>query len=647
MVTTQDNQELIDRYAEERIIPEEGWLAETEESFPSVERRVNALAGTSNQYSADDIRLFHETLDKVNGVKRSQGRTNDVVSHQELSTLIDHAESDDSQVQGIGLNGLLLALRVEGGKRTVTGLLLRAVQLIEANRRLLFATNLAAGIRRSVGLISTISDRLKPQLARSIWQLARGKDAIDVEALYKLLIDDYGLTEQEAQLVALDQSRKYQGSLSEAYQVANGVKEYIWETMKDDRVRPTHRTKQGRRYRWDSPPPDTGPPGHDINCFPGSVRISPVGLKASVGYRYVGELVEITLRNGVQLTTTPNHPVLTQSGWRGADLIQEGDYLFVHPLAGELSKLSSNPNLREVNPFAEDLHRLFGGLADMGRSGGRNIDLHGSPARRDKYIDVVNIEGELGYGLEALFRQEVVDFLFKDADSGLVDVLLPFFGGSDFRFVGSSAISSFGVSSTSQILSLLSTELSHADKAGLAPVSSVEVEFLEAQANSASTNTQSFGHFKDGNLVGVHSADVIVDKLSLFESNHVGSLVFDSQITKAALNDLITDSKVVSDSSIVESLFSHRFNLWQILLPSFTPMRVSSVRILNHDAPVYVQETETGLIIANGILTHNCRCRAIPVVSSNVRKSVISRLAYLDKLNYDSMMVMRSKGSGA
>ena len=62
------------------------------------------------------------------------------------------------------------------------------------------------------------------------------------------------------------QTRRGTAKLTQVRLKAVGVKRYIWETMRDDRVRPTHRTKEGKIYSFDNPPADTGNPGNDFNC---------------------------------------------------------------------------------------------------------------------------------------------------------------------------------------------------------------------------------------------------------------------------------------------------------------------------------------------------------------------------------------------
>lgn len=71
---------------------------------------------------------------------------------------------------------------------------------------------------------------------------------------------------RRAQLIARDQTAKANAALVQVRQQRLGIQEYVWQTCQDDRVRPTHNVKQGKIFRWDSPPSDTGHPGHDYYC---------------------------------------------------------------------------------------------------------------------------------------------------------------------------------------------------------------------------------------------------------------------------------------------------------------------------------------------------------------------------------------------
>lgn len=76
----------------------------------------------------------------------------------------------------------------------------------------------------------------------------------------------FGITDRRAKLIARDQTKKLNSSLTRLRQEEIGVEEYIWQTSGDERVRETHRKNDGKKFRWDTPPAKTGHPGNDVNC---------------------------------------------------------------------------------------------------------------------------------------------------------------------------------------------------------------------------------------------------------------------------------------------------------------------------------------------------------------------------------------------
>lgn len=74
-----------------------------------------------------------------------------------------------------------------------------------------------------------------------------------------------GVSESRAQLVARDQVLTLYSQINESRQRAIGVTEFIWRTVGDERVRPTHVANDGWRFEFKDPPPE-GTPGTEINC---------------------------------------------------------------------------------------------------------------------------------------------------------------------------------------------------------------------------------------------------------------------------------------------------------------------------------------------------------------------------------------------
>jgi len=71
--------------------------------------------------------------------------------------------------------------------------------------------------------------------------------------------------ENHAALIARDQIATLNGQLNRARQTAAGITEFVWETMRDDRVRETHEELQGERFTWTDGWGGVFP-GEPINC---------------------------------------------------------------------------------------------------------------------------------------------------------------------------------------------------------------------------------------------------------------------------------------------------------------------------------------------------------------------------------------------
>lgn len=80
-------------------------------------------------------------------------------------------------------------------------------------------------------------------------------------------LEDAGIkSKNRAKLIARDQTSKLNAALTQTRQENLGIEEYVWQTAGDERTRASHRAHNGKTYRWDKPPKDTGHPGEDVNC---------------------------------------------------------------------------------------------------------------------------------------------------------------------------------------------------------------------------------------------------------------------------------------------------------------------------------------------------------------------------------------------
>lgn len=123
---------------------------------------------------------------------------------------------------------------------------------------------MSAFVRKNMNLITSVPDRLFTELETGIFD--RFTAGTRFEDLGKFIEERVGVASSNATRIARDQVGKLNGQLTGLRQTNLGVKEYIWETSKDERVRESHQEKQGKKFSWNDPPSDTGHPGEDINC---------------------------------------------------------------------------------------------------------------------------------------------------------------------------------------------------------------------------------------------------------------------------------------------------------------------------------------------------------------------------------------------
>lgn len=116
--------------------------------------------------------------------------------------------------------------------------------------------------KNNVALIKSIAD---DQLDR-VGEVLGTNYGLRVEDLAELLEDEFSATKSRANLIARDQTSRLNGQLTKTRQESAGIDEYIWSCSQDERVRETHLANEGKRFRWDTPPPITGHPSDDIQC---------------------------------------------------------------------------------------------------------------------------------------------------------------------------------------------------------------------------------------------------------------------------------------------------------------------------------------------------------------------------------------------
>jgi len=116
----------------------------------------------------------------------------------------------------------------------------------------------------NANLIKTLSQRHITDVRSIAMQAVR--QGLPANTVREMIAGKVGKTNANLQLIARDQVSKLNGQLTRVRQTELGVRRYFWRTSLDERVRASHRVKEGRIFRWDQPPADTGHPGEDYQC---------------------------------------------------------------------------------------------------------------------------------------------------------------------------------------------------------------------------------------------------------------------------------------------------------------------------------------------------------------------------------------------
>ena len=122
-------------------------------------------------------------------------------------------------------------------------------------------------VNQNIELIHSIDRRTLESIRYALSEnIIRAVDRkILIEELTESILHMAEVNEKRAALIACDQVGKLNSQLAQLEQMSQGVDSYIWVTMKDNRVRPAHREREGKRFYWDSPP-SGGHPGWAIRC---------------------------------------------------------------------------------------------------------------------------------------------------------------------------------------------------------------------------------------------------------------------------------------------------------------------------------------------------------------------------------------------
>jgi SPP1 gp7 family putative phage head morphogenesis protein len=149
---------------------------------------------------------------------------------------------------------------------------------------------------------------------------------------------------------------------------ASAARQEVWEANRDvidryeflatlDRATSSQcRSLDGQQFEFGKGPI---PPIHPNCLLPGSLITASCGISSVFKRAYEGQAFRVKTRSGNEITITPNHPVLTQRGWVGAQFLNVGDKCFVNSTAKGV--IGAKGHYDGIYARVEDIAKSFGG----------------------------------------------------------------------------------------------------------------------------------------------------------------------------------------------------------------------------------------------------------------------------------------------
>jgi len=448
-------------------------------------------------------------------------------------------------------------------------------------------------IAENVALIKSIPSQFFDDVEKQIMRAV--SNGASAEQLAAVLKDRFGVAEDRARFIARDQVGKFFGQVTEARQRSMGVTKYVWRTSNDERVRPEHAAREGEVFEWSSPP-EGGHPGEDFQCFPGETVLTPSsGVQKLYRRRITDNLTTLVAANGVALCATGNHPILTASGWKAAKDIDVGEYLVEIPdkvrevlgvdrEGAETSFIEAFRAADLIWPVRE-AHVLRGGF-------------HGD-AVLDQDVDVVDVDWGLSVELDPALDERVCYDVLSRADEPATSL------GAFAQLFDARLLSSHrGVRGFCKLASLLLVEEGVPGEHAFRAIAWRDAAADKLRADGCARSAEALRKLFDAVPFGVEGDRLIARELARV----VGRTMMQSAGLLTACSKQDTQAVPIDEQT--------RGSLGDRVPSSQKLLRVVEKRIgeTAWSGHVYNLQSPDSQYIAQGVVVHNCRCSAEPVL---------------------------------
>ena len=422
------------------------------------------------------------------------------------------------------------------------------------------------------------------------------------DRLAKIIKSEFGTTKNKIGFLARQSTSVFVSQYRQARYEGSGITKYQWSTSNDERVRPDHAKLHGRIFPWSDPPvTDTATqarnhPGEDFNCVPEDSFINlAYSIEKCFRRWYTGELTEVVTDTGKTIRATPNHEVLTVSGWKAIGLLDNGDYIV--DLGDEL-----------VKPFKDDINNGKFMIGNIFKSLQHNFFMRSAHASGEQFhgdgvdcdVDIIDTTRPLGIDRKPGFLERVRKFEFThpNAFTSCLGDFVHYFGCSFFNI-----FPPLTISKACNSLSFFFAGSLKSDNVCFRSSSDMDTGFNKSLVDNNSIDS---GSFRDRKLA-------LSSEVRLDNGRDVDIETIISRSTGPSIG-------IYADASqTLRKIIGVKAEDFSGFIKGFPGVKKTSrvVKVINRNfsGHVYNLQTFNNWFCINGLVTHNCRCVAIPIVN--------------------------------
>ena len=412
---------------------------------------------------------------------------------------------------------------------------------------------------------------------------------------------------RRARLIARDQTNKFNGRLSQLRQAALGVVEYHWRTSQDERVRSEHRLLDGTIQEWANAPVtvrsgkragETNHPGQDIQCIPADSSVALAdGAKKLFRRAYIGKLTTLVADDGTTLSATPNHPILTGSGWKRIGSVDPGEDIFkATGQRGHVREYDVDQSILLIGDVFDAALKVF---PPPMRQPGIRGQFHGDGT--DEEVDIIDTDCRLPGEPDTTQSHLGCKEILAGADQHIPEIFFGALGPPEFSLLGLWPATDGIVRGARKLFSLFTSQLTHADEHRAAAASWLNPLLQKAVADESAAHSVFFrdsllafpGKIVDDNQFGIHILSIVRAVALAGGGNDIPSAEL--------LGECVCMATDIRRGAFEAGAIAHQ------------PFRVVERFDLDHNGPVFNVETSCGWYAADDYIMKNCRCIAEPI----------------------------------